>query len=101
MKYHRRVAVHETALFRAWLQALRDDDARTRIKNRVDRLANGLPGDVAPVGHGVSELRIDYGPGYRVYFRQSKRGFLLPNGGHKGTQERDIRLALRVEAEDE
>lgn len=86
-------------MFRAWLQALRDDDARTRIKNRVDRLANGLPGDVAPVGHGVSELRIDCGPGYRVYFRRSKRGFLLLNGGHKGTQKRDIRIAWRMDAE--
>ena len=101
MEYHHRVAVSETAVFRAWLQALRDDEARTRIKLRVDRLANGLPGDVAPVGHGVSELRIDYGPGYRVYFRQSRLGFLLLNGGHKGTQKRDIRIALRMEAEDD
>ncbi len=101
MEYNHRVAVRETTVFAAWLQALRDDDARTRIKNRVARLANGLPGDVAPVGNGVSELRIDCGPGYRVYFRQSKRGFLLLNGGHKGTQKRDIRIALRMEAEDD
>ncbi len=100
MGYHQPVAIRETSVFRAWLQALRDDDARTQIIHRVARLANGLPGDVAPVGRGVSELRIDLGPGYRIYFRRTRHGFLLLNGGDKGTQKRDIRIALRMDAED-
>ncbi len=100
MDYDRPIAVRETSVFRAWLQALRDDDTRTQIIHRVARLANGLLGDVAPVGRGVSELRIDLGPGYRIYFRRTKRGFLLLTGGHKGTQKCDIRIALRMDAED-
>ena len=76
---------------------LRDILARARIQVRVERLATGNPGDVKPVGEGVSELRIDYGPGYRVYF--TKRGqklVILLAGGDKRTQATDIKAALRL-----
>jgi putative addiction module killer protein len=79
---------------------LRDRKARARIDMRIRRLSLGNPGDVKPIGSGVSELRIDYGPGYRVYFLQ--RGpmliFLLA-GGDKGTQDRDITKALELARE--
>lgn len=79
---------------------LRDPDARARILTRVARLANGNPGDVRPVGKGVSELRIDYGPGYRVYFvRRGSLLILLLCGGDKRTQSRDIDQALAMAAE--
>lgn len=70
---------------------------RARIADRIDRLAKGNPGDVAPVGEGVSELRLHFGPGYRVYFVQ--RGeliIILLCGGNKSTQRRDIETALRL-----
>ena len=64
---------------------------------RIERLAAGLPGDVVPVGAGVSELRIQYGPGYRVYFKRAGRELIvLLAGGDKSTQKRDIRLAIQV-----
>lgn len=81
--------------FRVWLQALRDETARQRILVRVNRLERGLFGDCRGVGDGVRELRIDHGPGYRVYFAQSDRFvILLLGGGDKGTQESDIRTAI-------
>jgi putative addiction module killer protein len=76
---------------------LRDRSARARILVRIDRLALGNPGDVMPIGEGVSELRIDYGPGYRVYYVQ--RGTVLVvllAGGNKRSQDRDIRTALEL-----
>ena len=76
---------------------MRDVRARARILVRVERLAAGNPGDVRPVGEGVSELRIDYGPGYRVYFkRQGRTVVVLLAGGDKRTQNRDIGTALRL-----
>ena len=76
---------------------MRDVRARARVLVRVERLAAGNPGDVRPVGEGVSELRIDYGPGYRVYFkRQGGRIVVLLAGGDKRTQGRDIETALRL-----
>ncbi len=86
--------IRETDEFAEWMEGLRDRQARVRILRRVVRLATGNPGDVKPVGEGVSELRIDHGPGYRVYFVQ--RGtvlILLLCGGDKKTQERDIKKA--------
>ena len=62
--------VRKTEIYAKWLDGLRDTRARARVLVRVERLATGNPGDVRPVGEGVSELRIDYGPGYRVYFKQ-------------------------------
>jgi len=79
------------------VDGLRDIRARARVQARVERLAAGNAGDVKPVGEGVSELRIDYGPGYRVYF--TKRGrevVILLAGGDKGSQAADIRTALRL-----
>ena len=91
------IETRKTERFARWLDGLTDIRARARIQARIERLATGNPGDVEPVGSGVSELRIDYGPGYRVYFK--KRGgeqIILPAGGDKSTQARDIKLALRL-----
>jgi len=92
--------IRETHEFSNWLQALRDQRGKAKILVRIDRLANGNPGDVEPLGEGVSELRVDFGPGYRVYF--AKRGatlLLLLCGGDKKTQVRDIARAKRLAAE--
>jgi putative addiction module killer protein len=76
---------------------LRDRKARARIQTRIDRLQLGLLGDVKPVGEGVSELRIDYGPGYRVYFVQRGQELvILLAGGDKSTQDKDIKTALEL-----
>ncbi len=96
------IEIRETETFSGWLQALRDSQARARIAARLRRLAFGNPGDVKPVGEGVSELRIHYGPGYRVYYIQ--RGavlILLLCGGDKNTQSRDIETAKRLAKETE
>jgi putative addiction module killer protein len=86
--------VRETDDYAKWFASLRDRQARARILERVRRLTLGNPGDVKPVGQGVSELRIDYGPGYRVYFSQrGKVLVILLAGGDKRTQVRDIRKA--------
>jgi len=86
-----------TTEFVHWLDSLSDVQARARILVRIERLAAGLPGDVVPVGAGVSELRIQYGPGYRVYFKRAGRELIvLLAGGDKSTQKRDIRLAIQV-----
>jgi putative addiction module killer protein len=90
------IEVRKTEVFVQWLDGLRDIQARARIQARIERLATGNPGDVEPVGAGVSELRINYGPGYRVYFK--KRGqelIILLAGGDKSTQAKDIKAALR------
>ena len=89
------VEIRQTLVFAAWLERLKDRQARARIQVRLDRLALGLAGDVKPVGGGVSELRVDYGPGYRVYFKQQGLELvLLLIGGDKRTQARDIQRAL-------
>ena len=91
------VLIRKTNLFMKWLTGLRDQKAIARIQIRIDRLALGNPGDVSPVGSGISEMRIDYGPGYRVYF--SQRGseiVILLCGGDKTTQKSDIENAKRV-----
>ena len=91
------VEVRKTDLFARWLDNLRDVQARARIQARIERLIAGNPGDVAPVGEGISELRIGIGPGYRVYFKKRGRELiLLLAGGDKSTQARDIRAALRL-----
>jgi len=88
------IEVRQTEIFALWLARLRDDRARARINARIRRLSIGNPGDVRPVGEGVSEMRIDYGPGYRVYFvRRGTTLAVLLAGGDKRTQERDIALA--------
>ena len=88
------IEVRQTDVFAAWFADLRDREARARITARIRRLSLGNPGDVKPVGSGVSEMRIDYGPGYRVYFGQRRQTVVvLLCGGEKRTQDRDIRLA--------
>lgn len=87
--------VRKTEVYARWLDGLRDVRARARVLVRVERLAAGNPGDVRPVGEGVSEMRIDYGPGYRVYFkRQGGAVVVLLAGGDKRTQATDIATAL-------
>ena len=94
------IEVRQTAVFRAWVTGLRDLKARARIAVRIDRLAKGNPGDVQSVGGGVSELRIDYGPGYRLYFtRQGALLVILLCGGDKSSQDRDIRTAKALAKE--
>lgn len=89
--------IRKTKTFAKWLDGLRDMRARARVQVRIERLGTGNAGDVKSVGEGVSEMRIDYGPGYRVYF--TKRGsevIVLLAGGDKRTQGADIRTALRL-----
>lgn len=90
----------KTDLFDRWLTELRDIRARARIEARIRRLSLGNPGDVKPVGEGISEMRIDYGPGYRVYYL--KRGpvvVVLLCGGDKRSQDKDIVMAKAIAAQ--
>jgi len=91
------IEVRQTEAFSNWIRKLRDDRARQRIQIRIRRLSLGNFGDVRSVGIGVSELRIDYGPGYRVYFHQRAAELvLLLAGGDKTTQDSDIVRAKRI-----
>jgi len=91
------VEIRKTDVFAQWLDGLRDIHARARVQARIERLASGNAGDVKSVGEGVSEMRIDYGPGYRVYFKQHRRKvIILLAGGDKSTQANDIKIALRL-----
>ena len=90
----------QTEIFRKWRAKLKDERARALIASRLDRLAFGNAGDVKPVGQGVSELRIDHGPGYRVYFQKRRSTIIiLLCGGDKRTQDRDIEMAKRLVVE--
>ncbi|MBW4659891.1 MAG: type II toxin-antitoxin system RelE/ParE family toxin [Drouetiella hepatica Uher 2000/2452] len=94
------VTADDTCPFELWLNALRDRQARARIKKRLDRIELGNLGDFKPVGEGVMELRIDYGSGYRVYFAQAKATtVLLLCGGDKSTQDQDIYRAKQYWAD--
>lgn len=89
------IEVRQTKTYSQWFDTLRDRQAKARIDIRIRRLSMGNPGDVKPVGKGVSELRIDYGPGYRVYFiQQGDALIILLAGGDKSTQRQDIKTAL-------
>jgi putative addiction module killer protein len=91
------VEVRKTEVYAKWLDGLRDVRARARVLARVERLAAGHAGDAQPIGDGVSELRIHYGPGYRVYFkRKGQELILLLAGGDKRSQTKDIKTALRL-----
>ena len=91
------VEIRKTETFAKWIDALRDINARARIQAGIARLALGNAGDVKPVGEGISELRINYGPGYRVYFKTIKRSVvILLAGGNKRTQTRDIKTAINL-----
>lgn len=90
----------QTETFRKWRTHLKDQRTRAHIASRLDRLAFGLIGDVAPVGDGLSELRIHHGPGYRIYFKQKgDRIIILLCGGDKSTQVSDIKAAKRLAKE--
>jgi len=94
------VAVVKSATFDRWLRKLKNRRAAARVQVRIDRLAAGNPGDVKPVGSGISELRIDYGPGYRVYYLQEgQRLIVLLCGGDKSSQQKDIEEAKRIAAD--
>jgi len=89
--------IRETKVYARWFSKLRDRQVKARIDTRIRRLSLGNPGDVKPVGEGVSELRIDYGPGYRVYFIQrASTVIVLLAGGDKRTQQQDIKQALEL-----
>ncbi|HLH24569.1 MAG TPA: type II toxin-antitoxin system RelE/ParE family toxin [Chloroflexota bacterium] len=91
------IEIRQTDVYAQWFGSLRDRQARARIDARIRRLSLGNPGDVRPVGEGVSELRIDYGPGYRVYFVQHGQTLVvLLAGGDKRTQRHDISTALEL-----
>jgi putative addiction module killer protein len=94
------IEVRQTDRFKAWLSGLRDERARARILKRLDRAEQGNLGDAAPVGDGVSEMRIFYGPGYRLYFVQrGKELIVLLCGGDKSTQGSDIEEARAIAKE--
>jgi len=94
------IEIRKTETFAKWIDDLQDIRARARVLARIQRLAYGNVGDAKPVGEGVSELRIDYGSGYRVYYkRQGKQLIVLLAGGDKRTQKRDIEKALRLARE--
>ena len=94
------VEVRRTEQFSGWLRKLRDSQARARIIVRIQRMEEGTLGDVKSVREGVSELRINYGPGYRVYLvRRGETVIILLCGGDKSTQQQDIRTALMLAKE--
>ena len=89
--------IRETEIYALWFGGLRDRQAKARIDTRIRPLSLGNPGDVKPVGSGVSELRINYGPGYRVYFIQVESTLVvLLIGGDKRTQQQDIAQAIEL-----
>ena len=89
------IEIRKTEIFAKWIDELHDIRARAHILVRIERLAAGNPGNVKPVGEGVSELRINYGPGYRVYYKQQgEKVVILLAGGDKHTQAKDIKTAL-------
>jgi putative addiction module killer protein len=91
------IEIRKTETFAKWIDGLQDIRARAHILVRIERLAAGNPGDVKPVGEGVSEMRIDYGPGYRVYFKKiGKQVVILLAGGNKSSQSKDIKTALFI-----
>ncbi len=91
------IEVRQTVMFERWLRDVRDIQAKARINARIRRISLGLIGDVKSVGDGVGEMRIDHGPGYRLYFvRRGEALLLLLCGGDKGSQDRDIRRAKQM-----
>ena len=94
---HEMLEVRETTVFSDWLAALRNAEARTRVQARILRLRHGNFGDVKPVSEGISELRIDFGPGYRLYcVQRGAQLVILLAGGSKKTQDKDIKTALTL-----
>jgi len=94
------IEIRKTDIFVEWLDNLKDVRAKARIIFRIDRLQTGFYGDVSPVGEGISELRIFYGPGYRIYFvQQGSEIVILLNGGDKSSQKKDIARAKKIALE--
>jgi len=94
------IEVRRTKVFMDWFDGLADENAKARIRIRIDRLSAGNPGDVKSIGEGVSELRINWGPGYRLYFvKRGKTVVILLCGGDKRTQARDIKRAIEMAQE--
>lgn len=93
------LSLRRTEEFDRWLKGLKDTRARAKVLVRIERLARGNPGDVGPVGGGVSEMRIHYGPGYRVYYRQQGEVATLLLGGDKDSQDADMRKAKTLASE--
>jgi putative addiction module killer protein len=92
--------IRKTDMFINWLKNLNDSNGRFRIYQRIDRLAGGNPGDVKPIGEGCSEMRVDYGPGYRIYYKTTgKEIVILLCGGDKSTQSKDIENAKKLAKE--
>ena len=91
------IEIRQTEHYAKWFKSLKDHNARMRINIRIRRLSLGNPGDVKPVGEGISELRVDYGPGYRVYFLNSgQQLIILLAGGDKSSQAKDIAIAKEL-----
>jgi putative addiction module killer protein len=94
------IEIRKTETFAKWLDGLSDIRARARILVRIERLSSGNPGNFKPVGESISEMRIDYGPGYRVYYKKTgQRIVILLSGGDKRTQNKDIKTAQRLAKE--
>ena len=91
--------VRKSSVYKKWIKKLGDERARYRINARIERLESGNPGDVKPAGEGITEMRIDYGPGYRVYYKDfGKEIIILLCGGDKTTQQEDIKNAKKIAA---
>lgn len=91
------IKIRKTIEFANWIDGLRDSRARAKVLVRIERLAAGLAGDAKPVGYGVSELRIQQGPGYRVYYvRAGRELIILLAGGDKSSQKKDIKMAIQL-----
>ena len=91
------IEIRKTETFAKWIDGLSDIRARARVLARIERLGAGNPGDVKSVGESVSEMRIDYGPGYRVYYKKTgQKIVVLLAGGDKHTQNKDIKTAQRL-----
>jgi len=94
--------IRKTSVFRKWMKKLKDVIAKAHINRRIDRLDHGNPGDAKPVGEGCFEMRIDYGPGYRVYYKDTGQEIIIILcGGDKSTQQEDIDRAKRLAREEE
>jgi putative addiction module killer protein len=91
------IEIRKTDHFAKWLNGLKDLRARAKILIKLERLGVGNPGDVKPVGSGISELRINYGPGYRIYYKKYENKIvILLAGGNKSTQKKDIKIAIEL-----
>jgi len=94
--------IRKTSVFRKWMKKLKDTIAKAHIDRRIDRLSRGNPGDVEPIGEACSEMRIDYGPGYRIYYKDTGQEIIIILcGGDKSTQQSDIARAKRIACEEE